>query len=132
MHLGNLHSRHRKIDLKNNVYKKKKEILFYSYLVAKSGLTLWTIAHCPAAFPGKNTGVGCHFLLQRIFLTQGSKLILPYCRQNSLPLSHKGSPQPTPGDIKKRERKEGERIRRYGMSRKEDCVVSITLGLLRR
>ena len=22
--------------------------------------------------PGKNTGVGCHFLLQRIFLTQGS------------------------------------------------------------
>ena len=23
-------------------------------------------------FPGKNTGVGCHFLLQRIFLTQGS------------------------------------------------------------
>ena len=24
-------------------------------------------------FPGKNTGVGCHFLLQGIFLTQGSK-----------------------------------------------------------
>ena len=23
-------------------------------------------------FPGKNTGVGCHFLLQSIFLTQGS------------------------------------------------------------
>ena len=23
-------------------------------------------------FPGKNTGVGCHFLLQGIFLTQGS------------------------------------------------------------
>ena len=22
--------------------------------------------------PGKNTGVGCHFLLQEIFLTQGS------------------------------------------------------------
>ena len=26
------------------------------------------------SFPGKNTGVGCHFLLQGIFLTQGSKL----------------------------------------------------------
>ena len=26
---------------------------------------------CPRDFPGKNTGVGCHFLLQRIFLTQG-------------------------------------------------------------
>ena len=26
---------------------------------------------CPWDFPGKNTGVGCHFLLQEIFLTQG-------------------------------------------------------------
>ena len=26
---------------------------------------------CPWDFPGKNTGVGCHFLLQRIFLTWG-------------------------------------------------------------
>ena len=27
---------------------------------------------CPWNFPGKNTGVGCHFLLVGIFLTQGS------------------------------------------------------------
>ena len=27
---------------------------------------------CPRDFLGKNTGVGCHFLLQGIFLTQGS------------------------------------------------------------
>ena len=27
---------------------------------------------CPWDSPGKNTGVGCHFLLQRIFPTQGS------------------------------------------------------------
>ena len=26
---------------------------------------------CPWNFPGKNTGVGCHFLLQGIFLNQG-------------------------------------------------------------
>ena len=26
---------------------------------------------CPWGFPGKNTGVDCHFLLQEIFLTQG-------------------------------------------------------------
>ena len=26
---------------------------------------------CPWNFPGKNTAVGCHFLLQGIFLTQG-------------------------------------------------------------
>ena len=28
---------------------------------------------CPWDFPGKNTGVGCHFLLQGIFSTQGLK-----------------------------------------------------------
>ena len=31
---------------------------------------------CPWDFPGKNTRVGCHFLLQGIFATQGSKLYL--------------------------------------------------------
>ena len=30
----------------------------------------------PCYFPGKNTGLGCHFLLQGIFLTQGSNLCL--------------------------------------------------------
>ena len=29
---------------------------------------------CPWDFPGKNTGVGCHFLLQGFFPTQGSTL----------------------------------------------------------
>ena len=31
--------------------------------------------------PGRNTGVGCHFLLQGIFPTEGSYLGLLYCRQ---------------------------------------------------
>ena len=31
---------------------------------------------CPWDFPGKTTAVGCHFLLQGIFLTQGSNLYL--------------------------------------------------------
>ena len=31
---------------------------------------------CPWDFPGKNTRVGCHFLLQDILLTQGSNLHL--------------------------------------------------------
>ena len=31
---------------------------------------------CPWDYPGKNTGVVCHFLLQGIFLTQGSNLHL--------------------------------------------------------
>ena len=33
---------------------------------------------CPWNFPGKNTGEGCHFLLQGIFSTQGSKPRLPH------------------------------------------------------
>ena len=36
---------------------------------------------CPWYSPGKNTGVGCHFLLQGIFLTQGSNPGLLHCRQ---------------------------------------------------
>ena len=47
---------------------------------------------CPWDFPGKDTGVGCHFLLQGIFPTQGSKLGLLYCRQILYQLSYKGSP----------------------------------------
>ena len=35
---------------------------------------------CPWASPGKNTGVGCHFLLQGIFLTQGLNPYLLHCR----------------------------------------------------
>ena len=35
----------------------------------------------PWDFPGKNTGVGCHFFLQRIFPTQGSNSRLLHCRQ---------------------------------------------------
>ena len=46
----------------------------------------------PRDFPGKSTGVGCHFLLQRIFLTQGSKPGLPHCGQMLYHLSHQGSP----------------------------------------
>ena len=39
--------------------------------------TPWTIRLlCPWDSPGKNTGVGCHFLLQGIFLTQVSNLSL--------------------------------------------------------
>ena len=36
-------------------------------------------ALCPRDFPGKNTGVGCHALLQGIFLAQGSNPSL-WCR----------------------------------------------------
>ena len=41
--------------------------------------------------PGKSTEVGCHFLLQKIFPTQGSNPGLPHCRQILYHLSHQGS-----------------------------------------
>ena len=43
-------------------------------------------------FLGKNSGVGCHFVLQGIFPTQGSNLGLPHCRQILYHLSHPWSP----------------------------------------
>ena len=46
----------------------------------------------PWDFPGKSTEVGCHFLLQRIFPTQGSNAGLPHCRQMLCHLSHQGNP----------------------------------------
>ena len=57
----------------------------YMYLLVQSlscvllFVTLWTAAHqAPLSMdsPGKNTRVGCHFLLQGIFLTHGSNLSL--------------------------------------------------------
>ena len=45
---------------------------------------------CPWDSPGKNTGVGCHFLLSGIFQTQGSNLSLLHWQADSLPLSHQG------------------------------------------
>ena len=41
--------------------------------------------------PGKNTGVGCHTLLQEIFPTQESNPGLPHCRQVLYCLSHQGN-----------------------------------------
>ena len=46
--------------------------------------------------PGKNIGVGCHALLQGIFLTQGLNLSPPcllHWQGDSLPLSHQESPK---------------------------------------
>ena len=47
---------------------------------------------CPRDFPGKNTGVGCHFFLQAIFPTQELNLHLQHWQAGSLPLSHEGCP----------------------------------------
>ena len=43
----------------------------------------------PWDLPGKHTGVGCHFLLQGIFPTQGSNPGFPHYRQTLYRLSHR-------------------------------------------
>ena len=43
--------------------------------------------------PGKNTGVGCHVLLQGIFPTQGSNPDLPHWGWILYHLSHQGNPR---------------------------------------
>ena len=45
----------------------------------------------PWDFPGKYTGVACHFLLQGIFPDQGLSPSLLHWKADSLPLSHQGS-----------------------------------------
>ena len=67
--------------------------------VAQLCPTLWDPMDCslpgsflnPWNFPGQNTGVGYHFLLQGIFPTQGSNPGLPHCRHTPYHLSYQGS-----------------------------------------
>ena len=64
----------------------------------------------------KNTGVGCHFLLQGISLTQGSNPGLLHCRQILYQLSYEESPingltfgqSAAPGTHPRQERDEGQ------------------------
>ena len=81
-------------------------VLLFSCSVISDSLKPWTVAlqapwdfqwrnfpwSGPWGFLGKNTGVGCHFLLQGIFLTQGLNPHLLHWQVDSLPLSHQGSP----------------------------------------
>ena len=58
-------------------------------------MTPWTVAlqtRIHGDSPGKNTGVGCHDLLQGIFPTQGSNPGLSHCRRILYQLSYQGSP----------------------------------------
>ena len=55
---------------------------------------LWPASlFCPWSSLGRNTGGGCHFLLQRIFSTQGLDLGLPALETDSLPSEPPGKPE---------------------------------------
>ena len=80
----------------------KSYCINYGYIYCAQSLirvwpfvTPWTVPTrllCPWGPPGKNTRVGCHFLFQGIFLTQGLNLCLLHWQADSLPLSCLGSP----------------------------------------
>ena len=63
--------------------------LWIGYLVQQKTRLL-----CPWDFPGKSTVVGCHFLLQEMFPTQGLNPGLPHCRQMLYHLSYQGYKTP--------------------------------------
>ena len=71
-----------------------KTLAILGSLVAKSCLTLvspWTVVPqdpLSMGFPRQSYWSGCHFLLQGIFLTQGSNPLLLHCRQSLYPQSH--------------------------------------------
>ena len=67
--------------------------------IPQSCATLWDPMDCSlpgssihGIFQARNTGMGCHFLFQETFLTQGLNLGLLHCRQTLYHLSHQGSP----------------------------------------
>ena len=64
----------------------------YSTFLQPSGLQP-TGNLCPWDLPGENIRMGCHFLLQGIFLTQGSNLNLLHWQVDSLPQNHHGNPE---------------------------------------
>ena len=77
-----------------------EDVLFLLCLVPQLCPTLydpWTVAHQGSSFhgdsSGKNTGVGCHALLQGIFPAQGWNPSLLQCMQILYCLSHQGNPQ---------------------------------------
>ena len=54
-------------------------LLFSHQVMPVSSATPWTVAGwilCPQDFPGRDKGVGCHLLFQRISQAQGSNLHL--------------------------------------------------------
>ena len=73
-------------------------LIYFEYVCAQSYLTLCNSIDCsPSRSSVRGTSqaktrVGCHFLLQGIFLIQGSNLYLLHWQIDSLPLNQLGSP----------------------------------------
>ena len=60
--------------------KEYPNFLFLTYSCSVFPMDQGRQASLSMGFLGKNTGVGCHSLLQGIFPTQASNSVLPHCR----------------------------------------------------
>ena len=86
--------------LKEMIYYVKKDFFLQMYVLSSSVGSDSSQPHrlqptrflCPWASLGKNSGVGDHFLLQGIFITEESNSCLLHWQVDSLLLSHLGSP----------------------------------------
>jgi len=99
------------IQSKTNLYAKEEFFVSSVPIPYKSEVTQSCPTLCnpmdarllrPWDFLGKSIGVGCHFLIQGTFPTQGLNPGLPHCRQTLYCLSHQGSPyhiKTSPNDV---------------------------------
>ena len=81
--------------------------------------------------PGKNTGVGCHALLQGIFPTQGWNSSLPRCRRILYCLSHQGRLGVLKNSLKKFWKssdllKNSRKLRSTGLKEKDDILSMVS------
>ena len=77
---------------------------------------------CPWYFPGKNTGIGCHFLLRGMCPSQRSDLCLLHWQADSLLLSHQRSPD-FPQESSKRN------VLKWGDGLKRSLLVILKIAL---
>ena len=75
----------------SSIFRTNTVVLAKSVLVAQSCLTLSDPIVRPWNSPGKNTGVGCHYLLQGIFPVHGLSPGFLHCRQVLYSLGYQGS-----------------------------------------
>jgi len=74
-----------------------KELRAQGAYIASPRILKWYCISCAIHFTwdssGKNTGVGCHALLQRIFPTRDQTQVNPHCRRILYCLSLQGRPR---------------------------------------
>ena len=84
--------------------------------------------HGGGDFLGRNTGVGCHFLLQGIFPTRGSNPRLLHWQADALLLSYQGSPGEALEWSKRQRLNEMPRLNGSGQTVIEDWTVKTPRG----